>query len=257
MKEDLCHAFCDALYVRDVPAGLAVRTAFLGPSGDFIGFYVRNSGGSHRIEDNGRVFPGLIAKGLDFGSGSRREAMDNLLREYSVGLDMDDRQFSIEGLEAGQVAAAALRFVAFLLRVNDFALMTEARVVSTFRDDVRRRLTEALVGRAEIEESAAILPDLDDFPADFVVRKPGRPPVGVYVATGDDRVLQAILTRMQALHETHEECSVIALVETERTLTGPVRRQAGNRLDAVAYFRGDEAASINRIAREAIGNVLH
>lgn len=257
MKEELCRAFCDALHVRDVPAGFAVRTAFMTATGDTVGFYVRSSGGGYRIEDNGRVFPELEAKGLDFRTGSRREAMDSLLAEYAVGLDPSDRQFSIEGLGEPEVAEAALRFVAFLLRVNDFALMTEARVVSTFRDDVRRRLSEAVEGRATLEESAPILPDLDDFPADFVLRAAGRPPVGVYVATGDDRVLQAVLVRMRAMHETKEDCSVIALVENDRAITAPVRRQAGNRLDALAYFRGDEAASISRIARQVLGGTVH
>jgi len=257
MKEDLCRAFCDALHVRDVPAGLAVRTAFMTASGDTVGFYVLMTDGHYRIEDNGRVFPGLEAKGLDFERGSRREAMESLLAEYAVDLDRSDLQFSIEGLSEGEVAAAALRFVAFLLRVNDFGLMTEARIASTFRDDVKARLAAAVTGRAVMEESTPILPDLDDFPADFVLRAPGRPPVGVYVATGDDRVLQAILVGMKARHETHEECSIIALVENDRTLTAPVRRQAGNRLNAVAYFRGDEAESINRIAREALGATFH
>lgn len=200
MKDELCHAFCDSLYVRDVPAGLAVRTGFLTPSGDFIGFYVRTEDGSYRIEDNGRVFPSLESKGLDFKSGSRREAMESLLAEYAVSLHPDDRQFAIDGLTESEVSAAAMRFVAFLLRVGDFALMTETRVASAFRDDVRKRLSERVAGRATIEENTAILPDLADFPADFVLRAPGRPPVGIYAAAGDDRALQAVVTCHERAH---------------------------------------------------------
>jgi hypothetical protein len=257
MRDALCHAFCDSLHVRDVQAGLAVRTGFLSPSGDFIGFYVRHEIDSYRIEDNGRVFPSLVARGLDFKTGSRKEALESLLAEYTVSLLPDDRQFAIENVSEGDLAAAAMRFVAFLLRVGDFALMTEARVASAFRDDVRARLLVRVAGRATIEENTPLLPDLADFPADFVLRADGRPPVGVYAAANDDRALQAVIMRMRATHETHESCSIVALVEKGTSLTAAVRSQASNRLDAVAYFRGDEAASIDRVVREAVGQSIH
>jgi hypothetical protein len=124
MKDVLCRAFCEGLDVHDVPAGLAVRTTFKTTSGDKVGFYIRVDGGLYRIEDSGTVLPSLEAQGLDFRSGSRADALANLLDEYSVTLDMDDRQFAIDGIEEGDVPQAALRFVAFLLRVGDFALMT-------------------------------------------------------------------------------------------------------------------------------------
>jgi hypothetical protein len=253
MKELLCRAFCDGLYVRDVPAGVAVRTPFATPDGDFIGFYVRELAEGFRIEDSGVMLPTLEADGLDFRTGSRGEAMAELLEEYAVVLDHDDRQFAINGLQENEVAAAAMRFVAFSLRVRDFSLMTEARVVSSFRDDVKKLLTETIASRAEITEREPITPSLADFPADFVLRTPGRAPVGVYLATGDTRVLEAAVVQMKATHETHEACSVIALVERGRTLTGPVRRYAANRLTALPEFRGDEIASIQRIAQEALG----
>ncbi len=256
MKDALCRAFCDAVQVRKVPAGLAVRTGFLGPSGDYIGFYVLDNDDGFRIEDNGTVLAELEAQGLDFGaSGSRGDALDSLLSEYAIA--RDDRQFAIDGLREPEVAAAALRFAAFLLRVGDFALMTEARVVSTFREDVRRRLSEVVGGRAEIREHAPVLPSVTDFPADFVLIAPNRPPVGVYVATGDEKVLQAVIVRMQTLQESAAPCSIVALVESGKTLTMPVRRQATNRLDALAEFRGDESESIRRIVREAVGDTLH
>jgi hypothetical protein len=253
MKDELCRAFCDALQVRSVPAGLAVRTAFSAPDGDLIGFYIRDEPGGYRIEDSGTTLPALEAEGLDFRSGSRGAAMDELLQEYGVALDEEGRQFAIDGLREQEVPAAAMRFVAFSLRVRDFALMTEARIVSTFREDVRKLLTETVGERAAVEESAAISPALADFPADFVLRPAGRPPVGVFLGTGDNRVLEAILVQMRALYETREICSVIALLERGKSITGHVRQQAGNRLTAVAEFRGDEIASIQRIAHEAFG----
>jgi len=50
-------------------------------------------------------------------------------------------------------------------------------------------------GRATIEENVPITPKLTDFPADFVLRAPGRRPVGVFLGTSDNRVLEALFYR--------------------------------------------------------------
>jgi hypothetical protein len=254
MKDALCKAFCDSLSVREVPCGLAISTGFLDPTGDRIGFYViATEDGVFRIEDNGVTLPMLEASGLDFSTGSRGEAMKDLQAEYGVMADPIDRVFAIDSLAERDVPAAALRFVSFSLRVRDFALMTEARVVSSFRDDVAKLLRQSIGDRAEVEESAPIAPALADFSADFVLRAPGRPPVGVFLATGDSRVMEAVFVQMQALHETKTTCAVIAMVERGRSITGSVRRTATNRLTALTEFRGDEAASVQRIYHETIG----
>lgn len=146
MKKVLCKAFCDNLQVRDVPAGLAVSTAFFAPTGDRIGFYVRNAeDGHYRIEDDGTTLPMLEASGLDFGSGSRAEAMEALLNEYGVKIDTEAREFYVDQVAEDDLARVAMRFVAFSLRVRDFRLMTEANIVSTFRDDVRNMLGERIL----------------------------------------------------------------------------------------------------------------
>jgi hypothetical protein len=255
MKDQLCKAFCDSLQIRDVPAGFAVSTGFMGPDGDRIGFYVRPQDGDvYRVEDDGFTLPALEASGLDFSSGSRGDAMSELLSEYGVSIDEDSRGFAIDGVDEARLPAVAMRFVAFSLRVRDFALMTEARVLGTFREDVARLLRQSIEGRATIEERVQITPELSDFAADFVLRAAGRRPVGVFLGTTDNRVLEAIIVQMRALHEAHVDCAVIALLERGKSVTSNVRRNASNRLTAVAEFRGDEIASIQRIAYEAIGH---
>lgn len=254
MKDALCKAFCDNLRVRSVPAGFAVSTVFLGPDGDRIGFYVRREErGLYRLEDDGTTLPMLEASGLDFGSGSRAEAMRALLGEYGVSIDKGGREFFMNRVKEDALPATAMRFVAFSLRVRDFALMTEARVLSTFRDDVRKLLGETLAGRARVEERAAVTPKLTDFLADFVLHSDNRPPVGVFLGMSDARVLEAVLVQFRARYETQDNCAIIALLEQSRNITQSVRQQAMNRLTAVADFRGDEIAAVQRIAREALG----
>jgi hypothetical protein len=259
MKDQLCKAFCDNLQIRPVPIGFAVSTGFLSPEGDRIGFYVRRDGPLYHLQDDGFTLPALEASGLDFRSGSRGEAMRELLSEYGVEKDDDARTFTIGSVDEAALPAAAMRFVAFSLRVRDFALMTEIRVLGTFRDDVSRLLKQSVGDRATIEEKKVIAPQLADFVADFVVRAPNRRPVGVFLGTTDSRVLEAIIVQLRARHETDVDCAVIALLEKSRSVTSVVRRTAMNRLTAVAEFRGDEIASIQKIALEALGqsSALH
>lgn len=256
MKEELCRAFCDDLSVRTLPGGgLAVSTTFMGPDKDRIGFYViKNAAtGLYCIEDDGRTLPMLEASGVDFRSGTRGEALQELLEEYGVHLDDDSQEFRLEGLAEKQIPAGAMKFVAFSLRVRDFLLMTEFRVASTFRDDAAKMLREVIGERAVIGESEAISPALADFPADFVIRAPDRPPVGVFLGTSDGRVWNALWIQMRALYEVREPTSIVLLMERSRFTSAKVRQQAQNRLAAVVEFRGDEVAAIERIAREATG----
>jgi hypothetical protein len=259
MKEALCKAFCNDLLVRKVPAGLAVSTGFLGHDGDKIGFYVVNSDHSplKRIEESGTTYAMLEASGVDFRSETRRDALNSLLEEHSVTFDDHDRSFFIDKLREEEIGAAALRFVAFSLRVRDFLLMTEYRIASTFREDAARELHRVIGSRARISESEAIAPALSDAPADFVIRAPNRDPVGIYLGTSDNKVMEAMLVHMRAIHEANVRCSVAVLVERLSVISSRVRQQAINRLAAVAEFRGDEEAAIQRIARDAIGTVIH
>lgn len=259
MKEALCKAFCDDLLVRRVPAGLAVSTGFSSYDGDRIGFYVLDSARKplKRIEESGATMALLEASGVDFRSETRREALDSLLAEHAVTFDNDDHCFFIDNVRESDVPGAALRFVSFSLRVRDFLLMTEYRVASTFREDAARELHRVVGDKAKIAEGEAIAPALSDSPADFVLRAPGKPPVGVYLATSDKQVYEATLVHMRALHEVNVECAITVLIERASAVSNKARQQAENRIAAFAEFRGDERAAIERIARDAIGFTVH
>lgn len=256
MKKELCEAFCNDLKVQSVPAGLAVTTAFAAADGDHIGFYVVKEGDTtFRIEDDGTTLPFLEGSGVDFRSGTRGEALTELMSEYGVAIDEPTQEFYMSGLAEPALPAAALKFVAFSLRVRDFMLMTEFRVATTFREDAAKLLKEAVTGKATFEENAVIGPKLSDFTADFVLRAPERPPVAVYLGISDNRILEALFMQMRARYEVDEPVSIVALIEKRRSLSGRVIQQAMNRLDAVTEFRGDEVAAVQKIARAAIGEI--
>jgi hypothetical protein len=260
MKELLCKAFCDNVHIRSVPAGLAVSTAFAGPDGDKIGFYIRtiDSSGFYRIEDNGVVLPMLEASGFNTKTGARAIALHELLTEYGAVIDDETREFVIDQLSEAELPAAALKFVAFCLRVRDLSLMTETRVASTFHDDVSKMLTETIGARARIEESTPIAPALSEFAPDFVIRATDRPPLALYLGTSDARVLEALIIQLRALYEVKIPLTVVALLEyRSKGISPEIRQQAVNRLAAVPEFRGDEVQAVQRIADEALGQTVH
>lgn len=259
MKDKLCEAFCNQLTVRKIPAGLAVSTAFIANDGDRIGFYVVKKNERFRIEDDGLMLPTLEASGVDFRSGTRGEALRELQAEYGVLLDKEDREFYVGGLSEEDIPSAALKFVAFCLRIRDFMLMTEYRVATSFREDAERVLREVLGDKATIENNVPIMASLAEFPADFVLKAQNRAPVGVFLGMSDNRILEALFLHMRARHEVRANCSIVALIESGHSISARVRQQAMNRLDAIAEFRGDEIAAAQQIAKQVIGSghVLH
>jgi hypothetical protein len=258
MKEQLCKVFCDNLSVRAVPLGYAVSTGFFASDGDRIGFYIRSEPQSkYRIQDNGGVIPYLEAIGVNFRSGSRGAAMNDLLEEYSVIEDEEARQFAMPDLIEAEIPQAAVKFVAFLLRVRDFRLMTEKRVASTFREDVRRALSAAIGPEVRLTEDQPVSDEVPDFPADFVLSAPDRPPVGIYLGTSDARVLEAIFVHMRLQYEAKVPGRIMALIEKPKSVSAPVRQQAANRLMFVPEFRGDEQQAIRMIVEQASGSTIH
>ena len=111
----------------------------------------------------------------------------------------------------------------------------------------------AAVAKAAFEENIAITETVAEFPADFVLRAPGRRPVGVFLGISDSRILEALFLHMRARHEVKADCGIVALLESGHSISARVRQQATNRLDAVAEFRGDEASAVGRIMQEVLG----
>jgi len=260
VKDQLCKAFCDQLQIRELPTGYAVRTGFALSDGEPLGFYIVGPDGSgrFRIEDDGTTIPMIEAAGVDLSTQTRADAVEALLREYGASYDDERGELCTAPLPTVAVPSAALKFVALLLRLQDLVLLTPERVSSSFREDAVKAIREALGGRAEIAENEPISSGIE-FPADVIVRASGRIPVAIFLAMSEQRVLEAVIAQMAALYESKAECSVIALLEKDTSVSKKMRRYAANRLTAMPIFDGDERAAIQRIEREAIGStsMLH
>ena len=258
MKAALCKAFCDELDVRPVGAGLVVSTPFEGANGERLGFYIIRDGDDptlFHLEDDGATIPLLEADGIDFGTDTRQAALTELLTEYRASYDVDLTTLVSASVSDEQVPAAALRFAAMLLRLRDFALLSPERVQNTFREDAARLIKAQIGSRAAVRENEAVSEDLADFPADLVIRATNRDPVAVFLGVSEQRISEAIMLQMAATYEARTPVQVIGVLERETALSGRGRQRAANRLAALTYFRGDEAATVQRIEREVFGLV--
>jgi hypothetical protein len=175
LKHELCKAFCDQLQFREVPAGLAVSTAFSFSDSEPVGFYVvgPDALGRYRLEDDGNTIPMIEAEGIDLETSTRQEALDSLLAEYGARYDEEKGELTTLPLSADQVPAAAFKFVALLLRLQDLILLTPERAASTFREDASKAIRDALGTRASIKENESIAPGIE-FPADLIIQAGSR-----------------------------------------------------------------------------------
>jgi len=55
------------------------------------------------------------------------------------------------------------------------------------------------------------------------------------------------------MYEAKLDCSIIALLERDSSVTRRMRQRASNRLAAMPIFEGDERAAVQRIEQEVFG----
>lgn len=253
LKEQLCHAFCDTLTVSTVPAGLAIGTSYDGLGGDPIGIYVVGPiDGKYRVQDDGVSVPTLESLGADFSNKMRREAFDGLLNAYGVEFDEDSGELKSGAVTEPQVAPTVMRFLAFMLRLQDLALMAAERAASTFREDALQQLRTLVGDRAVFKENFVVDPSLSDNPADIGILSDGRPPVALFWGISEAKVYEALL--LQAYAESAGiAVSVVTMLETEKVISTKMRQRAANHLDASPSYRGEENQACAQIVKQALG----
>jgi Domain of unknown function DUF1828 len=251
MKDLLCRAFCESLDIRNVPAGYVVRTPYDNSDGDPLLVYFVREGRKWRIEDDGTQVPLLEAYGVDLGGRARGDALSALLSEYEAKFDPERRTLSTNSYSESDIGNVALRFVALLLRIQDLALLSPQIVRSTFRDDALVALHDNFDKFANVEESVALSPELLGQEADMIVRAPNAPPMAIYLATSEEKALQALISKMEAEKYRGIDGKVVLMVE--RAKVNPVKETtlslAMARLDSVVSFREAKQDTMQRLSR--------
>lgn len=250
MIQDICEAFCDAITLKRVPIGYAVTTPFRLSDGDpIIFFIVRNGGQAYHLEDDGTQVPLLEASGVDVGSGHRGDLFREMLSEDGITYDGEARVLRTREMPEGEVAQAALGFMAALLRLQDFLLLHPVIVRNTFKEDAIAALHTEFDSRALVEEDASISERLAGFRADVLIHSKPTPPVAIFIGTSNERALIALVVKMEAEKYSSEQFRVVLLIE--RSKKNPLEEGtyslAQARLDSVLAFRGVERDTMNRI----------
>jgi len=254
MKDALCRAFCEALTIREVKAGLAVGTGFKRSGGDRIGFYVTYEGRNRaraRVEDDGLTVPMLEAAEVPLSSGPRGEQFAALLRESGVLHDEDENLLHTPYVPLDWLPALALDFVAFQLRVQDFVMLSRERIEETLKDDVVRAVRERFTGRASVYVDQETKEALPGTPCDVVIAAPGKMPLAVFVGTSEPKALEATLLWSDIKAKEARPAKVMLVLETPkprfiRTLT---LSRAMNRFQ-VTVFPGFENEVLNAMERD-------
>ena len=222
--------------------------------GEPLGFYIvgPDRSGLYRVEDDGTIMPMIEASVSDLSTQTRAEALESMLNEFGARYEKDRGELTTLPLREEHVPQAAMKFVGLLLRLQDLVLLAPERAASTFREDASKAIRDRIGKRAFIREHEPISPGIE-VPADMIIEAKDHAPVAVYLATSEQRVLQAVVAQMSALYEAEVSCSVIALLERETSISGRTLRYAANRLTALPIFEGDHRAAVQRIEREVLG----
>jgi hypothetical protein len=254
IKEQLCNAFCDTLSIREVPAGLAIGTGYDGLGGDPVGLFVvgPDNQGQYTVQDDGVTMPTLEAMGADLANKTRLEAFEELQRTYGVELDDETGELKATSPNELSLAPTVMRFIAFMLRIQDMAFMAVERAASTFRDDAMKELRAVIGQRAMLHENYVVADSLAEFPADVGIVVEGKPPVALFWGITEAKMLEALLLQAYASSQK-VQCSVAVMLEKEKSASEKMRQRLNNHLDAVPYFRGAEREACARIARQALG----
>ena len=254
MKTELCRAFCNDIIVNNVPAGLAVSTVFRRDDGDRIAFYViEEDAGVYHLEDDGATIPLLEGAGVDFETETRRRALESLLSSANAYLDVEEATIKTRPFPKEKLTDYALDFVSLMIRMNDFLLLTQEKVSSSFREDAAAAIRRGVGHRATVREGEAVNSRLSEVKPDMVVETGNRPPVAIFFGNSPGRVHDAIFLHQTATYEVKQDLAVIALLEQDNSVPIELRRRATNRLSTVPVFRQDEEAAVARIVREAVG----
>lgn len=257
MKDLLCRAFCDALDIQRVPSGFAITSPYTFDDGDPIVVYaVTVRDGVYRLEDAGLQIPLIESSGVGLSGGTRGEAFKALLNEYDLDFDRKTMLVRTAEIAEADVGKEALRLIAFLLRLQDFLLLTPEMVRQTWQQDAMASLHSKFDGVAKVEEHAVVVPDVSSFPADAVVNfHAGGAPLAIFFATTDAKGLQALVLKMELEKYRERSVNVVLLVERAKgnPLHEPTYALAQARLDDVLTYRGVEAETMTKLATYAGG----
>ncbi|WP_160005331.1 DUF1828 domain-containing protein [Rhizobium sp. 18055] len=257
VKDSLHRSFSEAITVRPVAAGLAIRSPFFDGSGDHIAFYARDTDSGVVLEDDGDYLPHLIASGIDIETGQRRQLLDSLLADSGAYWDTETFEIRSQAVPVDRIGVASVRFLSALLRIRILESLTKETIRSSFKEDATSAIEKSLADMFEISEHKALTNELSEFPADIVLkpRHAGMHTIGLFLVNSSTQFLEAELLHTEIDRRQQEHFfKTVALIEDTKKLTviGERRYQrAVNRGLNTRFFREDEIQAIAGLRKVA------
>lgn len=254
LRTALCSHFCAEVHVGTVPAGLGFSMPVEDAIGDRIGAYLIEDQGAPYLADDGMFLADLEAQGIEPLKGQRREFLDRVLRPAGAFIDETSMEIRTHALEETPSPVAVIRFLSALTTARGVQFWTREAIRSTFIEDAAAAIRTRVGDRAIVEPNGVADRNLADFPADLLIRPTARGILtSVFLVQGIEKMNEALMLWFAAAKSMPGRLRVAALVEDTGTLpmTGPKAQRAINRIDVVTYFRDDEEAAVEKIARVA------
>jgi hypothetical protein len=173
-----------------------VFTPFMFEDGDHLSIVLKRDNGSWILSDEGHTYMHLTydLDEKDLQRGTRQEIISNALSMFKV---QDKEGELIVTIEEDQYGNALYSFVQGLLKITDITYLSRERVRSTFMDDFRAFMEEALPEHRRVFDWHDPLHDPDGkYTVDCRVN--GMPkPVLVHALPSDDKTRDATITLLQ------------------------------------------------------------
>lgn len=192
VQSDICAAFCDQLSIREVPIGYAIKTPFAWLQGEPLVVFGEVTGNLVRMRDSGDTLISLEDEAGDLTSDTRIDAMRSIAFAHGVKFDEDNSLFTSEWVDISQFGDSAIRFMSFLNRLQDVALLSRERVTNAFREDLIEAVQERFGGRYQVGVREPISAEYPEYTADIIVRS-DTVQAAIYAATTEVNVLEALL----------------------------------------------------------------
>ena len=193
IASQICDALCKGFTVHEIPIGFAIKSPFDWFTGDKMIFYARTKGALVQFEDSGATLFELEGAGVDLSSRTRMGSLQQLCRDSDIRFDEEESQFSTDYVKAEEVGLAAIRFMSFMVRVQDMLLTVRSKIASTFKEDLIAAVQERFGSEASIALNEAPVSALSYYVVDIVVRHKGGKTAAIFPATSEEKGLSATL----------------------------------------------------------------
>jgi len=197
IEQDFREKVCDKLRISSEGMDrFRVFTPFMFEDGDHLSIVLKRDNGSWILLDEGHTYMHLTydQDEKDLHRGTRQKIISNALSMFKV---QDKEGELIVTIEEDQYGNALYSFVQGLLKITDITYLSRERVRSTFMDDFRAFMEEAVPEHRRVFDWHDPLHDPDGkYTVDCRVN--GMPkPVLVHALPSDDKTRDATITLLQ------------------------------------------------------------